>query len=484
MDNANKAPKAKLPLGSAIAYTIGYSGINVSWYMINSYLMVFFTDIVGLAAGAISIIMLISRIWDAVNDPMMGAIIDRTNSKWGKFKPYIVIAPPFLAIFNVLTFTVFPLQGTAKAVVCLICYIGVGMVYTIVQVAVNGLVNRLSTNSQTKMDIISMSQIGSTIVQTILGAAVPVMLLAFSRATDGNPDGHGYFMVALIVSIVAIPMFWYCAWKCKEVKEEVVAEVKVEAVKKEKKSFLKSIQALCKNSQLVVGILSVFFGAMGVIARMSLLTYFVIYASGIPAPQNFAMLGIVFPVITFLQMLGNFVLPFATRWLGKKKAFIVYNIISAASLVLLFILPGGNVPLLIILSAIFGFGNAGSSVPYAFICDAIEYGDYKYGVRDDGLAFSLMSFGVKCATAITGAVGVLLIFAVGYVPDAVQTAETVRGISMVVNIIPAILIVISIVLIGIFYKLDEKKMGVIAEKMQLRREGAETREEQLAKYNL
>jgi len=485
---AEAAPvKEKMPLGSAIAYTIGYSGINVSWYMINSYLMIFYTDVVGLTAGAISLIMLIARVWDAINDPMMGAIVDRTHSKWGKFKPYIAIAPPFLAIFNIMTFTVWPLEGTAKVVVCLICYILVGMAYTVVQVAVNGLVNRLTRSSQIKMDIISMSQVGSTLIQTALGALVPVMLLAFSQTmVEGaaTPDQHSYFMTTLIVSIIMIPMFWICAWKCKEVKDEAdeVVQDAVAKAKPKKEPIGKSLKALAKNSQLIIGIVAVFLGAMGAIARMSLLTYYVVYASGLPMGENYAMLGVVFPVITFLQMVGNVTLPFFTRKMGKKKTFILFNIISVVSLLILFFFSNGSVPVLIGASALFGFGLAGSSICYAFICDAIEYGDYKYGVRDDGLAFAMMSFGVKCATAITGAVGVLLIAAVGYdAANPVQSAATVTGINVVVNIIPAVLMVLSMIIM-LWYRLDEKKMGVIASRLKVRREGQETYEEQMEKF--
>ena len=473
-----KKTKEKLPLKSAISYTIGYSGINVSWYMINSYLMIFYTDIVGLAAGAISLIMLIARVWDAINDPMMGAIVDRTHTKWGKFKPYIVCAPPFLAIFNILTFTVFPVGGAKKVALCLICYVLTGMAYTVVQVAVNGLVNRLSRNSQTKMDIISMSQVGSALVQTALGALVPVMLLAFSKSADGTPNGHGYFVTTLIVSLAMIPMFWICAWGCKEVKEEAdPADQTAVQAKPQQEPLLKSIKALAQNSQLIIGILAVFLGAMGAIARMSLLTYYVVYASGIPMPDCYAMLGVVFPVVTFSQMIGNTTLPFFTRKMGKKGAFFLFNIISIGSLVILFFFSNGNVPVLIAASALFGFGLAGSSICYAFICDAIEYGDYKYNVRNDGLAFSLMSFGVKCATAITGAVGVLLISAVGFVPNEVQTASAVTGINFVVNIIPALLMALSLLLM-VWYRLDEKKMEVISERLHLRREGHATFEEQ------
>ena len=471
-------PKEKMNVMSAIAYTIGYSGINVSWYMINSYLMLFYTDVVGLAAGAISLIMLIARIWDAINDPMMGAIVDRTNTRWGKFKPYIVIAPPFLAIFNILTFTVFPMEGTKKAVICLLCYIGVGMAYTVVQVAVNGLVNRLSRNSQIKMDIISMSQVGSALIQTALGATVMPCILYFSANHD-VADAHGYFMAAIIFSLVAIPMFWFCAWKCREIHDDAAPAAAVKAPEKKKEPILKSLKALGKNNQLILAIFSVFVGAMGAIARMSMLTYYLIYVSG--AYQHIA---ITFSLISGFQMVGNVTLPFFTRKLGKKGAFILFNTISVATLLVLFFSPAGNIPILVVTSAIYGFSMAGSSICYGFICDAIEYGDYKYGVRDDGLAFSLMSFGVKCATAITGAGGVLLLAAVGYVANAEQTAGTVLGINIIVNIVPAVLMAVSILVILFWYKLDEKKIAYIADKMKARREGKETMEEQLAQSNI
>ncbi len=95
--------KAKTSPKLMVAYSLGEIGCQMSWYMINNYLMLFYTDIVGLSATAISLIMLIARIWDAINDPMMGDIADRTNSRWGRFRPYLMFAPPVLAIFNILT---------------------------------------------------------------------------------------------------------------------------------------------------------------------------------------------------------------------------------------------------------------------------------------------------------------------------------------------------------------------------------------------
>ena len=125
----------------AFGYGIGEVANQMSWYMINNYLTLFYTDVLGLAATAISFIMLIARVWDMVNDPMMGAIADRTNTRWGKFRPFLMFAPPFLAIFNVLTFTVWPVTGVLKVFLALVCYIGAGMVYTIVGTAQGAIVN-------------------------------------------------------------------------------------------------------------------------------------------------------------------------------------------------------------------------------------------------------------------------------------------------------------------------------------------------------
>lgn len=468
MSNTNETTvpmaKEKMNKMSAAGYAVGFSGVNVCWYMINNYLMLFYTDVVGLAATAISAIMLIARIWDAINDPMMGAIVDRTNTRWGKFKPYIVIAPPFLALFNVLTFTAWPMKGITKAVVCLICYIGVGMVYTVLQVAINGLVNRLSNDSQIKMDIISIAQVGSSIVQTILGACAMPLILYFSKSEVAN--GRGYFWGTLVFSLISIPMFWFCAWTCKEVKnkKEDTTETIKPVKKAEKQPLSKSIKALIKNKMLLISIFSTFIGAVGAIARMSMLTYYLIYVAG-----AYAVIAPTFTIISLMQMLGNLCLPFLTRKFGKITTFKLLLGGNAVTMLILFFAPKGSVVILLVLSAIYGFTNAGASICYGMTCDSIDYGEYEFGVRDDALAFSFMSLAVKCATAVTGSVGVLALAAVGYVAGAEQSAHTITGINVIVNLIPAILVIIS-VMIMFFYKLDEKRMEEIHAELAVRRQ--------------
>jgi len=468
---AQKDQKEKLNATSVISYCFGSAGANVSFYMINNYLMLFYTDVVGLAAAAISAIMLIARIWDAANDPMMGIIEDRTKSKLGKFRPWLIVGPPFLAIFNILTFTVFPLTGATKAIVCGVCYIGAGMAYTVVQVAINGLVNRLCVEPENKMKVISWAQIGNQILQTAVAAVLMPIILHFSAGDVA--DAHGYFMGTLIISVCTLPLMWLAAWKCREISvenetpEQADADAAKAAADAPKRSVMESLKALAKNDQLIASTLTVFLSCVGIIGRYGVLSYYLIYVMG-----SYKLISPIFMILSLAQMVGNVPLPWLTQKFGKIRWFLIATFAIAACLVAIFFLPAGATIPLIVLSALQGFFSACGSISYSFTCDAVEYGDWKMGVRDDGLAFSIMSFGVKLASAITGAVAAPLLVAVGYVANQAQAATTQVAINGIVNILPAVLMVISALPMIFKYRLDEKKMTQITEELQERRSAA------------
>lgn len=120
-------------------YGLGNFASQLSWTMVSTYLAVFYTDVFGLTAGAVAILFLVAKIWDGINDPMMGTIMERTHTKWGRFRPYITIGAPLLVIFTILTFTVPGFGETGKLVYAYITYIGLGMVYTMTNVPYQGL---------------------------------------------------------------------------------------------------------------------------------------------------------------------------------------------------------------------------------------------------------------------------------------------------------------------------------------------------------
>lgn len=436
---------------STFFYSMTTMGSIVSWYMINNYLMLFYTDVVGLAAGGISLIMLIARIWDAVNDPMMGVIIDRTESRWGKFRPYIIIGTPFLAVFNVLTFTAFPLEGSAKVAVCLICYIGAGMGYTVVATAVNGIVNRLSKDFQVRMNMASAGMVARSVMEAILSATAMTIILAFSA--EGVADARGYFAGAMIFSLVSIPITIYGALKCKEIPASEMGIA--ETGSSQRKSILESLKNIAKNRQMMITVWSVITGAIAVAGRMTLLSYYLIYVCG-----SYTLIAPAYTVMSLLQILGSAIIPAGTKRFGKRNFLIMMMLLEVASTVVLFFGPADNTVFVMAVTAFIGIANAFYVINYGMIFDCIDYGELHYGSRDEALSTTFLTLGVKIATALVGAGGAVLLSVIGYVPNQEQTEVAKTGINFIVNVLPAILIAISIIPL-FWYKLDNKEMEKI-----------------------
>lgn len=442
------AAPEKTNKGIAFAYSFGEVGSQLSWYMINTYLTIFYTDVIGLTASAVSLILLIARVWDAINDPMMGVIADKTHSRWGKFRPYLMFAPPFLAIFNVLTFTVFPVQGVTKVVVCLLCYVGAGMAYTAVCITYGSIVNLIARDSQVRMNYTSAKAMGASVIKMILSAVAMPAILYFSGSDKANATG--YFWVAVVCSVVMLPCFWFCAAKCKE-----TVRVDAPVSSGEKRSVGKTLLLLCHNKYLMMTVWAVFLGAIAVMARMSMLTYYVIYVVG-----SFTAIAPIFTVMTVTELIGCVCMPWGTKTFGKRNWLLLLNVLMVGGFILMFLFPTSNMTFLLIVSAIIGYGNSSANVCTGMLSDCIEYGDWKYGIREEGVTYSYMSFGVKLATAVGGSVTVLLLAASGYVPNADQTEAVKTGINAVVNLLPAICIVLSVIPL-FWYKLDKKRMDVI-----------------------
>lgn len=461
MSSGNVSQKEKTSPKLAFGYGIGEVGQQLSWYMINNYLTIFYTDIVGLTASAISLIMLIARVWDAVNDPIMGNIADKTNTRWGKFRPYLMFAPPFLAIFNLLTFTVWPVQGALKVILCLVCYIGTGMVYTVLGTAHAAIVNVIAIDSQVRMNLSTARGIGSGIISIILSAVVMPMILYFGHSDVAT--GQGYFWTAAVLSIVMIPCFLIEAVICKETYTDKLHGSHTQAAQKNA-GFFSNLKELAKNDQLLRIVISTLFGAICVTARMSLLTYYIIYVVG-----NYMVISLVFTTMTIAQLIGTFLIPFATKTFGKKNYMLILSGLMIAGFVGIFFFGASSIPLLLVLSFMCGLCNSSGALSYGMVSDCIEYGAWKLGMRQEGLAASFLTLAVKCSTAICGVAGVQCLALVGYVPNAEQTASAITGINFVVNIIPAICGVLSVLpLFG--YKLTEKRVAEIRADLEKRGE--------------
>lgn len=231
-----------LPFKVKISYSAGEMASQFMWTFTSSYLTIFYTDIAGLSAAAIGLIFMVARVWDAVNDPMMGLIAERTKSKYGRFRPYILYCTPFMALFVILTFTSPSFGGNSamKTAWALITYMGLGMLYTAVNLPFGSLINVMTDQPEERNSLASFRTLGMGLGATGVSAVGLPILLYFSGGQ--NYSQKGYLVLTIAIAAVVVPLFLGVVFRnCREV---------VKPVNQGKVSVVQSLKT-CMNRPLV-----------------------------------------------------------------------------------------------------------------------------------------------------------------------------------------------------------------------------------------
>lgn len=442
---------------AVFCYSFGDLASQFVWAFVGSYLTIFYTDIVGLAPAAISVIMLGARIWDAINDPMMGAIAERTHSKWGRFRPYIAFGCPFLAIFGVLTFTN-PFSGTSTAGVvwAAITYVIAGMLYTLVNIPYGALAGVMTEDAEQRVKINTSRNIGMNVGMLIVNACSAPLMLALSGKGATVANSRGYTMVAVIYGIISIPLFLILFFTAKE---------KIQPQRQAEKFSLKdAIGNLVKNKYLMLLCLIMLLVMTAFMGRMAILSYYVIYCLG-----SFELIAVIMTVPTVLTILGSFFVPIIVKKFGKRNVLMGTTFIQAIGLLVVYFAPFDNVPMVLTGCVLFGLFNIAMPVTLSMMSDSVDYMDLKSGVRTDGTAYATYGLATKVGNALGGSVGVILLASFGYVANQQQTVAAMKGINLVVNLIPAILYILAS-LCCLFWKMSDKDADEIREKLKVRDE--------------
>lgn len=448
----------KLSKKTLLAYGMGDFASNLCWTFIGSYLSVFYTDVVGLAPAIASAIMLIAKIWDGVNDPMFGAIAERTNTKKGRFRPYIFYGAPFLAVFSVLAFTTL---GTGKGAVLWagFTYIGCGMLYTVVNLSYGSLSTVMTTDPDDIAQLNSWRMMGTNLSAVLLNAITAPLLLKFSGGAETYTAG-AYTKVAIIFAICALPLFYFVYANCKETVRPVQGSTKV--------SVGTSIKSVLGNKPLILIFfiqllaMTAFFGRMGVVI------YYLIYNV-----QRFDLISAFMSLPSLCTVIGIFLTKNYTVKIGKKKMAAIGYIGAGLSLILIYVVGKTmgytNIPVLLVLHCLYGFFCFSFPIPMAMVPDAINYAEDQTGVRSDGISYATVSLSTKFGSAF-GVSGALLIMgAFGYVANAQQTAQALEGINLTTNLIFGMMYLFCLIPLMI-YPLNEKRCAEILESLNQKRE--------------
>lgn len=417
-------------------YGLGNFASQLSWTMVSTYLSIFYTDVFGLGTGAVALLMLIAKVWDGINDPMMGTLMERTHTKWGRFRPYIVVGAVFLVIFTILTFTVPGFSSTGKLVYAYITYIGLGMSYTMTNVPYLALPVVMTRDPKEINRLNAAQMMGMTIGQIILNLFVLKLVLWFGK----GDQAAGYHSTAILFAVLALPMFWAVAFMSKE---------RITVKKEDQGKISDGLKMILKNKNLLCTMLYVVFNMFGMLGRISVAVYFYMYCV-----QNFAFITI----FMMMQMIvGTIIMPVTPKIIekiGNRKTAILSMIIQGGSMIALFAGPYENIVFDFVILVIYGLGYIAGPCGSCMMVDAIDDFDDKYGVRNDGMAFSFQGMAAKIATAIANSVFLLVMGAFGYAGGVDMTPHIQQGINIAANLLPGIVFFLGIIPL-LIYDLDK-----------------------------
>ena len=447
----SNTPAGRLSKKTLFAYGCGDFASNLTNTFMGSYLSIFYTDVVGLAPAIVSAIMMIARIWDAINDPMFGAIAERTNTKRGRFRPYIFYGTPFLALAAVLTFT--QLGGEHAAIYAAITYIAYGMLYTVVNLSYGSLSTVMTTNAEDIAQLTSWRMMGTNLSSVILSALSPVIMGAISGSDTFT--GRSYLLTMLIYAIFSVPLFYFVYANCKETVKPVNEGQKV--------PLSASIKAVITNKPLMLIFAMMIFQMFAFFGRMGVVIYYIIYV--MQKPQ---MISIFMALPSVMTVIGILITKnYTVRW-GKKKVTAIGYIGAGVTLILIYFFNPANLVAMIVLHALYGFFCFSFPIPMSMVPESINYQEDRTGVRTDGLAYATVSLSTKIGNAFGPAIALLIMGAFGYVANAQQTTDAMFGINLSTNLMFGICYLIALIPLAL-YPLNAKKNAEITASLDAKR---------------
>lgn len=433
----------KLTFREKYSYGIGALGKDLAYAIVATYLMVYFTDVVGLNPAFVGTLFLVARLWDAINDPAMGMIVDNTRSKFGKFRPWIFIGTIVNAIVIIFLFRKPNLEGLPLYAYFSIMYILWGMTYTIMDIPYWSMIPSLTSSKEEREQISVIPRIFASTAWLIVGT---FGLSIISKLGNGDTI-KGYSVFAIVISVVFVIA---TIITCLNVKERVETPKNAEKV-----SFKQAINIIRKNDQLVVFIGIVF--AMNLVMQISgtMAIYYFRYVSG-----KESLFSVYQAFAGIAEISGLVLLPMLTKKIGREDVFKLGSILPIGGFLVLFvagIFAPQNAVFIAIAGVVLKLGSGfllGSTT--IMLADVVDYGEYKLGTRNESIVFSVQTLLVKGASAVAGwLVGVGLSL-VGYVAGTTQTATTILGMKVIMIWIP---IACAIVMYAIYkskYKINGK----------------------------
>ena len=445
----------KLSKTTKLIYGVGDLGFSMTSTIIGAYFAIFLTDVVGISPGIAAIAIFIGRSWDYINDPIMGYLSDRTRTRWGRRRPFLLFgALPFALAFALLWWKPPFLSGdNALAVFYAIAYIIYEASATIVYMPYFALTPELTDDYDERTKLTSYRMFFS-IIGSLVSFILPMIIIGSMAPKNANR----VLMMGLIFGLLSAAPLIIVFFGIRERKE--FSEV-------DKPRLFQSLKAALKNRPFIFGAIIYLLTWASVAIVQSNLLFFLKYVAN-RENQSTLIMATIFVVAMFSIPLWEWL---SRRW-NKRLAYIFGIAFWAiVQLVLITVTPSTPLSIILLLCFLAGIGvGAAHVLPWSIIPDAIEWDEYQTGERHEGMFYSLITLTAKVANSIAVPLSLMVLELTGYVPNmAQQSKETLTGIRLVIGPIPAALLVGGI-LFAIFYPLTREKHHELVTELEKQRQ--------------
>ncbi|BFM06039.1 MFS transporter [Halioxenophilus aromaticivorans] len=456
VDNAHQ----KLSFKEKVGYGLGDMASNFYMGFFGLFLLYYYTDIFGLAPAAVATMMLVTKIVDAFTDPALGLIADRTNTRWGRYRPFLLwVAIPY-GILGYILFLGPELSDTGKLIYAYVTYTAVMLAYTAINVPYSALLAVISPSAQERTKV--------TTYRFVLASVGTLAVAAFATPLKnwlgGGDELLGFRLTMIIFAILSVALFWVTFATTKE-------RIRLEP---HKASVRTDLGEMITNKSWLILIVAGICIVTGLIARFASIVFYLKYYMQDDGEVIFWIFDRTALITSFGligQLIGALITPYLVRYFSKHHLVVVVNVFHAALLLANYLVPADQFWLIVGMHAL-GILTFGITITLLFsmYTDCAEYGEWKTGKRISGLIVSASMFSLKFGSALGAALPGFILAAFGFVANAEQTEQALVGIQFMFNGLPAILFFAGGVAM-LFYGIDKHTLQSIEQDMQRRRAG-------------
>lgn len=457
----NAPPKVDqhLPVREYLGYALGDTASCFFFWTFNIFLTYYYVDVWGLPAAAVSLMMLVVRLFDAISDGAMGIIADRTKTRWGKFRPYLLwIAIPY-GVCGYLIFANPDLGSGGKLPYAYVTYTLMLLAYTAINVPYNALLGVLSPSPAVRAVASSYRFAGANAG----GLLISLFVRPLVKHLGGDDELAGFQQTMAIFAVISVALFWLSFANTRERVEPPLHQVS---------DAKQEIKELIGNRPWLVLLFAAVFSTTFVVMRSGSTLFYFKYVVGDTGEPLFWVLdkSTVFLSSGMLcQVLGNLGLAFVAGKVDKRNAATVLTLITGACYAVFYFVPVDNFPLQLGLNAV-GMLCMGptSALVFAMYGDVADYGEWKFGRRSTALVYSASLFAMKTGSMLAGALVPVFLDAFGFVKGVEQSASALLGITLAFSVVPGLFAALKAWSIWLF-PLNKAKVADIERELALRR---------------